>query len=102
MSIEFNSNEYMFFRPALLYALIYGITGKYMLSQSITLTISFILIILSYYFFSRAVGVSRKNIIIGVLLLFSFCGSDTSFNLIVLGRPFQVLTFLCHKCIKLS
>ena len=46
----FPAQELMFFRPAIIYILIYGITKKFVLSYSISLTITLLLVIFSYIY----------------------------------------------------
>ena len=81
------ANEYMFFRPALLYALVYGITGKYLLSGSIVLSIAMVAVIASFYYLCKGIEAKRINIWGGIIVLLSMCGN---------GRSFIVLTSLFY------
>lgn len=81
------ANEYMFFRPALLYALLYGITGKYLLSGSIVLSSVVVVVIASFCYLCKGFGAKINNILGGIIVLLSMCGN---------GRSFVVLTSLFY------
>jgi hypothetical protein len=57
------ANELMFFRPALLFSVIYGFTGKYIISYALALSISFILILLAFFYFIKG-SVKSKNTVL--------------------------------------
>ena len=81
------ATEFMFFRPNLLCALIYGVSGNYLLSQSLTLISSLALTIVSFWLLCKQAGIERRNISVGAIFLFCFTCA---------GRSFQVLTFLYY------
>lgn len=81
------ATELMFFRPAILYALFYGLTKKYILSYSISLTITLALIIWSYIYMLKAYKYKSDVILPSIVLLLSFGGEF---------RPFAILNFLLY------
>lgn len=81
------ANEYMFFRPATLYALIYGITGEYLLSASIVLSFLAFLIVAAFLYLCGGTQSKISSILLGIITLLSMGGE---------GRSFAVLTYLFY------
>lgn len=80
-------NELMFFRPTVLYAIFYGITGKYLMSYAVALTVSMFITLLAYIYMLKSFDFSNNSILFSLVLLLSMSGSD---------RSFVVLTFLFY------
>lgn len=81
-------SEHSFFRPAILYALFYKMTGNYTLSQSLSLIVTlailvFVVALLSYSFMKK----NRKYFLFAPILLLSMSGTY---------RSFSALTFLYY------
>ena len=81
------ANEYMFFRPALLYALVYGLIGNYVLALLDNALITLFVIASFLFYLCRSIEIPIKDIGIGIVLMLSFSGT---------GRSMPVLSFLFY------
>lgn len=75
-STWYYANEFMFFRPAILFSVIYGITNQYLLSASITLTIVLFIVFGAFVYFCKSFGCTVKDSLLGMLLIFSWGGTN--------------------------
>lgn len=73
-----------------MYALIYGITKRFVLSYSISLTITLLFVIVSYIYMLKAYKFNNNTILLSVILLLSFGGSTKP------DRFFAILNFLMY------
>lgn len=93
----FYGNELSTVRPAILAALIYGITKKFVFSYSIALVLTMIGIYMSYIYMMKPIGIRKKSILLGALFLIGGFGYEfTSMIFIGFGYAgfYLIFTFL--------
>lgn len=77
------ANELMFFRPTVLAALLYGMTGKYIFSYAAALCMMLVCILACAWYLLGSFPAKASHKCMALCLLLSFCGDGRSFIVLI-------------------